>query len=104
MIILHFTTRLVNSTAIRAIAYCEPHELLRIVFRSGAVYDYSEVAPEVYQNLQEAESIGRYFGQHVRNSFTSERLEATRGQDFIFNAMEAAAGQTELVVSEQVDS
>lgn len=34
-----------------------------------AVYHYANVPAEIYQKLVAADSMGRYFGEHIRNEF-----------------------------------
>ena len=59
--------RFVNSTAIRFVAYDIPTATLRIIFQSGAGYDYINVPPHEYQGLVSSTSVGVYFGKHIRN-------------------------------------
>ncbi len=47
--------------------YDEDSQTLEIEFTNGAVYQYSDVPPEVHHGLMAAESHGRYFHQHIRN-------------------------------------
>jgi|LakMenEpi03Aug12_release.lakeMendotaPanAssembly.Ray.scaffolds.fasta_scaffold628843_1 lysyl-tRNA synthetase class 2 len=66
----------VQSSAILAIGYDD--NTLRIVFNSGRDYLYHDVPQDVFQDLELAESIGRYFNTHIRDNFESSELVQTR--------------------------
>jgi hypothetical protein len=50
----------IESSSLAAVGYLPLARVLEIVFRSGAVYRYSEVPARAYHDLLEAESKGRY--------------------------------------------
>jgi hypothetical protein len=50
------------------VGYDQEQRVLEIEFTNGAVYQYSDVPPEVHHGLMAAESHGRYFHQHVRDA------------------------------------
>jgi KTSC domain len=81
-----FEVQLVNSTAIRLIAFRD--DVLRVVFRSGAAYDYPEVDRSVFEELCSAESVGTQF-QLVRNAYGHQRLDAQTTQQFLLAVLEA---------------
>ena len=56
----------VKSSQIRSIGYDEASKTLAIQFNSGHVYHYDKVPKEVYDGFGKAESIGKYFGKHVK--------------------------------------
>jgi hypothetical protein len=64
----------VESSTMRSVGYDPQSRMMEIEFTSGHVYQYSDVPPEVYQGLVDAESQGRYFRQHIRGVFPSQRL------------------------------
>jgi hypothetical protein len=64
-----------QSTSLNAATYQDQSALLELEFRSGAVYRYSGVPAQTYQQLLMAESKGRYFNQHIRNRFTVTKIE-----------------------------
>ena len=66
----------VESTALRAIAYDESLGLLRLEFRSRAVYDYFSVPAAVHSALLRAPSIGACFNKVVRGCFPFCRVPA----------------------------
>ena len=85
-----FEAALVNSTAIRLIGYNQEANTLRIIFRSGSGYDYSNVPVEVFEELVEAESIGTQF-QVIRATYQFERLSRSQVQDFLVAAIAQSA-------------
>ena len=68
----------VKSSAFWAAAYAEDQSLLYLLFRSGEVYRYFDVARRQYQQFLAADSKGRYFGRHIRGRFRYERMPAAR--------------------------
>ena len=64
----------VESSTLRTIAYDECLALLRLEFRSRAVYEYFGVPVEVHQALLRASSIGACFNETVRGCFPFDRV------------------------------
>jgi KTSC domain len=60
---------LVESSAITAIGYDSDALQLEVEFRSGAVYQYYGVPPEIHAALLRSESKGRYLNAKIRNRF-----------------------------------
>lgn len=56
------------SSTIHSVGYEVATQTLRIVFRSGAVYEYYFVPEEVYVGLLRAPSHGTYFAAHIRQA------------------------------------
>lgn len=63
----------VESTTLTAVAYDAASQLLRLQFRSGAVYCYFGVPPTLHQALMVAPSKGAYFNRHIRGRFSYQR-------------------------------
>lgn len=61
------------SSVIRAYYYDALHAVLRIVFVSGAVYDYQAVPASVYEAMRKAISKGTFFNNRIRDKFTFSR-------------------------------
>jgi hypothetical protein len=55
----------VESSMIQAFGYDEANETLLVIFNSGKTYQYSEVPPETYEGLLEADSKGSYMRNYV---------------------------------------
>ena len=64
----------VESSALQAAGYAESQALLYLLFRSGEVYRYFDVARRQYEEFLEADSKGRYFGRNIRGRFLYERM------------------------------
>jgi hypothetical protein len=64
----------VESTALATVAYDEARELLRLEFRSQAIYQYLGVPAIVHQALLSAPSKGSYFNQAIRERFPYQRV------------------------------
>lgn len=67
--------RSVNSAMARAIGYNEEEQVLQIEFSSGAVYQYSDVEPEIWESLQDADSTGRFFNWEIKGYYSSHRVD-----------------------------
>lgn len=58
----------VTSQQVKAVGYDSASKTLAVSFTKGseAVYQYPNVEPETYAELMAAESIGSYFGKHIK--------------------------------------
>ena len=65
--------RPVSSSAIASVGYDERKSLLEVEFRGGAVYDYLEVPPKVWEALLAAPSKGRFVSRRIRDRFSFVR-------------------------------
>ena len=66
----------VSSSAISSVGYDERKALLEVEFRSGAVYDYLDVPPRVWKELQKADSKGRFVSRRIRDRYDFVRRDA----------------------------
>lgn len=59
----------VESNQVKAIGYDEATQTLAVTFTrgTGAIYHYPDVAKETFDAFMSAESIGKFFGQHIKN-------------------------------------
>lgn len=64
----------VDSSNIESVAHDEATKVLRVWFKNGATYDYAGVPRTTYVGLISAESVGKYFHAHVRQSFEYKRV------------------------------
>jgi hypothetical protein len=71
MPINHHVTR---SSMITEMEYDEAEKLLRLKFAKGGWYEYQDVPEEVYQELLNAESIGKYFLASIKGKFPTEKI------------------------------
>ena len=65
----------VKSTNVESVGYNDEEKVLEVKFRSGGVYQYAGVQPEMYADLLKAESIGRFVSQVVRAGRKGLRIE-----------------------------
>jgi len=68
----------VESNQVAAIGYDPESKTLAVTFTrgAGAIYHYSDVSEETYRAFVGAESIGTFFGQHIKSlPFTKYRAE-----------------------------
>ena len=63
--------RILSSTVLRAVAYDERAQELRVRFTNGAVYRYHDVPPEIAETLVDppGSSHGRYFNEEIRDAY-----------------------------------
>lgn len=69
----------VNSSQVQAIGYDPDTKTLAVTFTrgTGACYHYAGVEPETFEAFKAAESIGSFFGQHIKSlPFTKYAAEA----------------------------
>ena len=59
----------VTSSQVKAIGYDEDTKTLAVSFTrgSGAIYHYPDVDPQTYADFIAAESIGSFFGKHIKS-------------------------------------
>ena len=60
----------VASSNIAAVDYDADTLTLTIQFKSGRSYSYAHVPAGEYQNLLNAQSVGRYFAQNIKNVYS----------------------------------
>ena len=70
----------VISRNVRAVGYDEENKTLTVEFRSGGIYQYQGVQPEMYADLLAAESVGRFVSQVLRAGRRGLRIEEEEGQ------------------------
>lgn len=58
-----------NSSAIGAHGFDPATQTLFLKFTSGTTYSYPEVSNDIYAALREAESVGRFYGAHIKGKF-----------------------------------
>ena len=66
-------TPVAASSNIAAAGYDAANQQFAVQFKSGHIYTYSEVSPEVAERFQAADSKGRFFGEHVRQKFAGNK-------------------------------
>ena len=62
------------STAIRRFTYDEESRTLFVTFIDGDLYAYLDVEPQIYADMQQAPSKGRFFAYRVRNRYRYRKM------------------------------
>jgi len=65
----------VSSTSIHAIGYDSQTKALEVEFKSGRVYRYFDVPPDIYEALMHSDSHGQYFNTNIRDTFKFDRIQ-----------------------------
>jgi KTSC domain len=65
-----------DSSNIAAAGYDDEGRRLVLRFRSGSAYEYLDVDRHVFEELLTADSAGRFYNQHIKGQFTSNRVQA----------------------------
>lgn len=59
----------VNSSALVSVGYDHDSLVLETELTSGAVYQYLDVPESVFRELMNADSLGKYYNQNIRNNY-----------------------------------
>ena len=65
----------VSSSMANAVGYNPNEQILQVEFHNGAVYQYSGVEFEAWEELQDTDSIGRYFNHEIRGYYQCDRVD-----------------------------
>jgi ribosomal protein L33 len=65
---------IVTSSNIASIGYDAPSEQLAVEFKNGHVFHYFGVTADLAQQLDAAESKGRFYVTHIKGRFEAERM------------------------------
>jgi KTSC domain len=66
--------QVVDSSSLRSIGYERATQTLEVEFKNGGIYRYEGVSAETWDQLRNAESLGRFFQDHVRDHFPTTRV------------------------------
>lgn len=64
----------VTSSNITEVGYSDEHQILELLFSSGMTYQYFDVPRRIFEELLQAESIGRYMNANIKGNFRYARL------------------------------
>lgn len=64
----------VSSSNIMSAGYDLGSETLEIEFKDGAVYQYYNVSPHLYEQFQSASSKGQFFNLYIKNAVPFSRV------------------------------
>ena len=62
------------SSVVAAIRYDASKSTLRVVYVSGAVYDYKKVPEEVYNEMKKAFSKGEFLNKEIKPNYKFEKV------------------------------
>ena len=65
----------VESSNIKSVGHSGARNVLVVEFLNGSIYLYKNVPVEVYTDMLEATSKGRYFNKHVKGTFECTKVE-----------------------------
>ncbi|WP_160711632.1 KTSC domain-containing protein [Chitinophaga solisilvae] len=63
------------SSVIRKYDYDPENAVLRILFVSGAIYDYLDVPESVYKSMKQTISKGVFFNQEIKDKYTFRKIK-----------------------------
>ena len=58
----------VKSSDLKSVGYDEASNILEVEFLDKSIYQYSRVPVDVYENLMNAVSKGKYFAKFIKNN------------------------------------
>ena len=64
----------VESSNLASIGYNTTNEILEIEFNHGGIYQYFDVPKNIYEELMNANSHGKYFTSNIRNDYEFIKL------------------------------
>ena len=68
-----------TSSILEAVAYDPAGRRLLLRFRTGAIFEYENVPPVVYEEMLAAPSKGGYFSEYVRPDYPYRRVREAEG-------------------------
>ena len=63
------------SSVVAAIRYDASKSTLRVVYVSGAVYDYKKVPEKVYNEMKTASSKGEFLNKQIKPNYEYEKVK-----------------------------
>jgi hypothetical protein len=64
----------VPSTNIASIGYDEATETLEVEFLTGSIYQYYNVQPNIYEQIMQAGSKGKFLNTYIKNAYPYSRV------------------------------
>ena len=68
------TRKSVESSNLASIGYDAENEILEIEFNHGGVYQYFDLPENVYKELMNADSHGRYFVHNIKDDYEFQKM------------------------------
>ena len=64
----------VTSSNVASVGYEEETSTLEVEFKSGAIYQYSDVPKSEFEGLINASSVGMYLNSHVKTKYNYTKV------------------------------
>jgi hypothetical protein len=64
----------VVSSNLSCIRYDENSNTLEVEFQGGRVYQYFDIPIQIFEDLQNADSHGKYFNEYIKGSYRYARV------------------------------
>jgi hypothetical protein len=64
----------VESSNLASIGYDAENEILEVEFNHGGIYQYFDVPENVYEELMNADSHGRYFVHNIKDDYEYQKM------------------------------
>ncbi len=64
----------VESSNLASVGYDEEKQILEVQFKHGGVYQYFEVPKNVYEELMNADSHGKYFVHNIKDDYEYQKM------------------------------
>jgi hypothetical protein len=64
----------VSSSNVETIAYDEDSSTLQIEFKNGSIYQYFDVPANVFAELRNADSIGKYLAANIKGAYRYSKV------------------------------
>ena len=65
----------VESSNLASVGYDTDNKILEIEFNHGGVYQYFDVPQDVYDELMNADSHGKYFVHNIKDEYEYDRIK-----------------------------
>ena len=62
------------SSVVAAVRYDEKTLKLRVIFQSGAIYDYLDVPQQVYNEMMKAFAKGEFLNREIKPKYQFEKI------------------------------
>ncbi len=64
----------VSSSSIAAIGYDEDSQTLQVEFNRGTLYQYFDVPQQIFDELQQANSVGTFLNEHIKGIYRYSKV------------------------------
>jgi hypothetical protein len=63
------------SSVVATIKYDSTKSILRVIFLSGAVYDYKKVPENIYNEMKTSSSKGEFLNKNIKPNYEFEKIK-----------------------------